>query len=320
MTSIISDSDVHWEIAGLLPALRGHRRSTVGPDQLQMARDCMEQAGVVLFRDFDLSIDGFRAVTKQLGSSYSTEKWTPHTTEPRGPYIGLHTEQAHLPVIPSALWFYSAEPARRGGATIVCDGAAVVRQLSTSTRRFLEQNDVLYWRRVSGAPPLHNDPQRVGDPPGLERNYRANAPVVHETHYETTALCRPLIYSRVGRLRVFGNHILNTAMHQEQDQPPEIDGFHQARMPTRRRLPHELLEELEMVTSKLLLKFKLGEREFVWIDNTRFMHGRTSFEGARRILALKAFHGDQWLPGCSPSGASAGRGATHASETRDNHA
>lgn len=293
--------DVRWEIAGKLPAISGDGRPQVSEDETQMAQELMEEVGVVLFRGFGMSVEDFRSLTRRLGNSYSLEKWTPDSLSPAGGYIGLHTEQAFLPAIPSSLWFYSVKPAPRGGATIVCDGEAVFSHLSSDAQRFLEQNDVLYWRRHSGKPPDKPYLQIVGDPPGLGRSFREGETIVNDDSYETTALCRPLVYSRFGRRPVFGNHILNTIQHKGQDEPPEIDGFHQARLSNKEQLPHELIAELKSVTSRLCMKFKLGQNDFVWIDNTRYLHGRDPFAGARQIIALKAFHADQWLPGHDPA-------------------
>jgi alpha-ketoglutarate-dependent taurine dioxygenase len=295
-------SAVRWEIAGRLPVISGGRRPQVSEDETQAAAELMQSTGVVLFRDFDISVDDFRALTKRLGNSFSDEKWAPHALARRGgPRIGLHTEQAFIPAIPSAVWFYSAKPAERGGATVVCDGAAVVSLLSSASRQFLEQNDVLYWHRFSGQPPAVPFRRLLQDPPGLGRNYRDHELILHNDYYETTSLCRPLIYSRVGHQPVFGNHILNTVQHQGQDEPPEIDGFHQARLPTKEQFPADLLAELQSIASRLCLKFKLGEKEMVWLDNTRFLHGRDPFEGSRQMLALKAFYADQWPPGYDPA-------------------
>ncbi|MEA2562607.1 MAG: hypothetical protein QOH06_4111 [Acidobacteriota bacterium] len=299
---IQTTSDVRWEIAGKLPVIPGGRRPQVSEDEIQAAEELMQSAGVVVFRDFDLSVEDFRALTKRLGASFSDEKWAPHALARRGgPRIGLHTEQAFTPLIPSAVWFYSSKPAERGGDTFVCDGAEVFSQLSADTRQFLEQNDVLYWHCFSGQPQLSPYRRALQDPPFLGRNFRDHEVILHDGFYEKTFLCRPLIYSRFGHRPVFGNHILNTIQHPGQDSPPEIDGFHQARLPNKERFPDELVAELTRVTSELCLKFKLGHKETVWIDNTRFMHGRDAFEGTRQILALKAFYADQWLPDCDPA-------------------
>lgn len=294
--------EVRWEIAGQLPVISGDGRPRVSEDEAQTAEQLMESTGVVLFRNFDISVDDFRALTKRLGSTFSDEKWAPHALTRRGgPSIGLHTEQAFVSAMPSAVWFYSAKPAERGGATFVCDGAAVVSLLSSAARQFLEENDILYWHRFSGKPQPSSFSRALQDPPFLGRNFREHELILHDDFYETTSLCRPLIYSRFGHRPVFGNHILNTVQHEGQDEPPEIDGFHQARLPNKERIPDELTAELASIASKLCLKFKLGQKDIVWIDNTRFLHGRDAFEGSRQTLALKAFYADQWLPGRDPA-------------------
>lgn len=294
-------SDVRWEIAGQVPAISGGGRPRVSDEEIQAAAELMESAGVVVFRDFDASPDELRAVTRRLGATFSDEKWAPHSLGRKGPRIGLHTEQAFTPSLPSAVWFYSAQPAERGGDTLICDGAAVVSRLSADARRFLEENDILYWHRFSGSPRPSPYKRALQDPPFLERNFREHEVILHDDFYEKTSLCRPLIRSRYGHRPVFGNHILNTLKHPGQDEPPEIDGFHQARLPNREPLPEELTAELARVTEELTLQLKLGQKEFIWIDNTRLLHGREAFQGSRQMLALKAFYADQWMPGCDPA-------------------
>src|SRR5687768_14452231 len=95
--------EVSWEIGGQLPALSGGGRPRLSEDEIEAAEELMEEAGVVVFRDFDMSVDGFRELTKRLGSSFSLEKWAPHALSQAGPHIGLHTEQAFTASIPSGL-------------------------------------------------------------------------------------------------------------------------------------------------------------------------------------------------------------------------
>lgn len=294
-------SDIRWELAGQLPVIAGGGRPKPSEEEIQAAEELMESAGVVVFREFDASVEDFRELTKRLGASFSDEKWAPHALHRKGPRIGLHTEQAFSATLPSAVWFYSSKPAERGGDTFACDGAEVFSRLSSYARRFLEENDVLYWHRYSGTPKPSPYRRALQDPPFLGRNFRDHETILHDDFYEVTFLCRPLIRSRYGHRTVFGNHILNTNQHPGQDAPPEIDGFHQARLPNKERFPEELIAELRRVTEEISLKFRLEAKEFAWIDNTRFLHGRDAFEGSRQMLALKAFYADQWMPGCDPA-------------------
>lgn len=300
-SQVKNPTEVLWALKGRLPVIRGGGRPRVSEEEALLAEEAIRKSGVVLFRGFDVSVDDFRALTRRLGSTYALEKWAPDAAKPNGPFIGLHIEQAFLPSIPAAIWFYNAKPAEHGGATIICDGAEIFDALSAPMRRLLGSTDVLYWRRFSGSPPERVHVQYFTDPPGLERHFREGETIQHDGHYETTSLCRPLIRSRFARGPVFGNHILNTVTHPGQDGPPAIDGFHQARLPNREPLPQELIDELKVVTGRLCMKIKLEARDMLWVDNTRCLHGRDAFEGTRQILVVKAYHADQWLPGFDPA-------------------
>jgi hypothetical protein len=105
----------------------------------------------------------------------------------------------------------------------------------------------------------------------------------------------PIITSRVGGYRVFANHILNTISHDDNGGPPELDGFHRVRTRGGKSLPDHIIREIRHVTSNLRFSVLLQKQEILWLDNTRFMHGRESFEGSRYIVVHKGYHSSQLI-------------------------
>ncbi|MDQ3810522.1 MAG: TauD/TfdA family dioxygenase, partial [Chloroflexota bacterium] len=170
------------------------------------ARAAIVQYGLVLFRGYDISGEEFLQWTERLGSGHGFTRLAPGATAPRGARIGLHTEDAMLPFIPAWIWFYAARPAASGGETLLCDGAAVASALSRRASSLLE--NVLYWWRVTEPPERPAGPV-VSDPPWIDREYRGPVLATRNGYTEITAMCRPMIRSRVGGHAIFANHLLN---------------------------------------------------------------------------------------------------------------
>jgi hypothetical protein len=192
--------------------------------------------------------------------------------------------------MPRWIWFYAAKPADRGGETVLCDGRLVFSELSGAGKSFLA-NDVLYWWRASSRSGESGLAMR--DPLWIERNFRG--PVVGKsgTFSEISARCQPLLCDRSGKRTIFGNHILNTIEHDDDGGPPQIDGFHRVRTPDRQPLPESFLGELKGVTQDLQFCVNLELDDLLWVDNTRFLHGREAFEGSRCIVVRKSYDADQ---------------------------
>lgn len=280
-----------WELDGRLPVLQGGSHRQLTPEEASAVRAVVDHHGVVLLRGFDVSGDEFLIWAKEFCGGQGFTRLAPGANDLSGPRIGLHTEDAMLPFIPAWLWFYAAKAADRGGDTILCDGASVVSCLSEAALSFLAE-DILYWWRSSRA----HQPGKgsvVTDPPGIDRRYRG--PLVEQTdgYLEITAVTSPIIRSRVGGHRVFANHILNSIEHDDDGGPPRLDGFHRVRTRDRNLLPSYIVHELQDVTSSLRFSIHLEAKEMLWLDNTRFLHGREAFEGSRYIVVHKGYHASQ---------------------------
>ena len=93
---------------------------------------------------------------------------------------------------------------------------------------------------------------------------------------------------------MFGNHILNTIEHDDDRAgPPRIDGFHRIRTPDKQPLPENFLIELKRVVQTLEFNVTLELNDLLWVDNTRFLHGREAFEGPRYIVVRKSYDASQ---------------------------
>jgi hypothetical protein len=283
-----------WEMQGRLPVWhhRYARRPTPTPDEAHEIRGVVDEHGLVLLRGMELSGEGFLRWVAGVCPGWGKTRLAPGGNDMAGSRIDLHTEDAMLRVMPAWLWFYAAKPADRGGETALCDGAAVFSLLTKATQAYLTQ-DIMYWWRSSTASAATRTPV-VSDPPGIERHYRGPVVTQGDGYVDITALAAPIITSMSNGRRVFANHILNAINDDDDGGPPELDGFHRVRTRVRESLPHPIIREVRNVTSALKFPVLLGEKEILWLDNTRFMHGREAFEGSRYIVVHKSYHPRQF--------------------------
>ncbi|GHA70692.1 hypothetical protein GCM10009007_09380 [Formosimonas limnophila] len=103
----------------------------------------LKNSGWVLLRDFEMSVERFSALMKQLCTrltfdpareymSGQTQKVDAGTLP-----VGLHNENGNTPFPPHVVAFYSRRAARRGSQTTVCDGTAILEDLPPDIRELL---------------------------------------------------------------------------------------------------------------------------------------------------------------------------------------
>lgn len=271
------------------PGGSGVRFISDGGELAEIERDdviaAFRSTGLVLFEGFRLDQDRFRAFTRRFTAAFVTE-YNPlerhylgdgtMTVQYYEEGIPLHGEMAYLPRIspeigpPDILWFYCERPARRDGETTVCDGAAVVAELSESTRRVLRDKRLKY--RLVTSPPVWQAAAGTCDRASVRAMLRHVPGVLGCTFdddgtmrwdYATPAI-RPTRFSGVD---VFVNSIVCI-------RPPLEDGS---------AIPDDVIHEIETVTERLTVPIAWRGGELLMIDNTRYLHGRRSNDDQRRV-------------------------------------
>lgn len=292
--------DIFREFDGRVPTLVGSAKTKWNDQEVAQVRALFCEYGVLLFRGFAECEEDFIACTKALAGPHGSIRLAPGADSGLGPAIGLHTEDAMLPAIPRAIWFYAVHTSCVGGETILCDGAAMTQLLSRPTREFLLTEEILYWWKLSAMPPKRST--ILVDPIGIDRCYRGPFLSEEDGHIHMTAHCRALLRHSTGKLRIFANHILNAITHGDDGGPPEVDGFHRVRTHERRPLPCALISELQSVSSAISLCIPLRRKDILYVDNVRYMHGRAAFSGRRQIIVRKSYDATQLVTNLHLSG------------------
>jgi alpha-ketoglutarate-dependent taurine dioxygenase len=264
-------------------------RAPGGADILALDRDQIVEAfrnsGLVSFDGFALDLDVFREFTTQFANRFVTE-YNPlerhylgdgtMTVQYHYEGIPLHGEMAYLPRVspqlapPDILWFYCARPAREHGETLLCDGEKVVEKLSESTRRLFNEKRIKY--RLVTSPEVWRAAAGVSEPHEAEHILRRIEGVVGWSFdrdgtlrwdYATHAI-RP---SRFSKRPAFVNSVVCIG-------PSFEDGTD---------IPSGIITEIKSVTGRLAVPFPWRGGELMMLDNTRFLHGRSSNDDQRLI-------------------------------------
>lgn len=181
----------------------------------------------------------------------------------------LHPELSREPWKPDCAFFYCLTPPERGGATTVCDGVAIVRELppeiraAMATRRIkyiqpASAEHLQYWLgvREPTQAQLENPPARC--PYSFER---LNGRLVRV--FTRPLLHRPMFSDELA----FGNFLLFARYLRGIRNFPLLDDGS--------IVPDEWVEAVKRISDRLTAPIEWRADDLLLLDNSRFMHGRT---------------------------------------------
>ncbi|MFR0675296.1 TauD/TfdA family dioxygenase [Enterobacterales bacterium AW_CKDN230030176-1A_HGKHYDSX7] len=244
----------------------------------------LRDRGVVVLRRCLVTLDEFSAFVKRHSSRLSLD---PGRTLSGGvaqlvdagtDAVGLHCENGNAPIWPDLTWFYCTLAPRKGSQTTLCDGAAVLDDLSpTTVQRFSEQR-IRYrrtvpgdkWRRIV----CHYLPEvesledatfeQLQAIVGADRNTQMHYTKAQDTvayAYAVSAIQQSSFHGGAA----FANSILGPSFNYEK---PVID------FENGEPFDPALLDEVERVTARHTHIVGWQDGDMVMIDNRRVMHGR----------------------------------------------
>jgi hypothetical protein len=192
----------------------------------------------------------------------------------------LHPELSREPWKPDSCFFYCLTPPSRGGATTICDGVAIVRDLPSALRDQMAARRIKYIVQA-GARVLEywlgtskpDDLQLADPPPHCPYRFeRIGGQVVR-------VFSRPLLHQTMfAKDLAFGNFLLFARYLRGVKTFPLLDDGSP--------VPDDWVEAVKRVSDALTVPIEWQEGDLLIIDNSRFMHGRTAVvEGDGRLIA-----------------------------------
>ena len=274
--------------------------------------EACKSSGAVYFRDFDFSMEQFEEFTNLYCHDWLTYQGGAHDRQVLNPggdksvysvnfYLGqkeqltfelpLHCDMSYIKSSPPALYFYCVQPAAARGETMLCDGAAVYERLSQSTRDVLHAQRIKYlrkyppgdWQTRFGTSDLDEVREfcRKND---LEFRIEDGSGTV-VTEYAVTAVPHARWLDRP----VFRNSILPVVKQEETGRDASL-----VRLEDGSPLPAEVIADIRSVTKELTHLVPMAKGDFMFVDNTRVLHGRKQFDDPRREVAIRMVKTLDW--------------------------
>ncbi len=240
------------------------------------------------------------------------------TEYPADQRIPLHNEMAYARTWPMKLWFFCATPARSGGQTPIADSRKVTARITRETRRRFEERGVLYVRNYGHGVDLPwqevfqtEDRTRVEElcrQAGLSFEWKEDGRLVTRQRCQATAT-HPVTGDEVWFNQA---HLFHVSGLDEKVQASLSARFDDEELPRNAYygdgspLDASALEEVRDAYQRESVVFGWQEGDVLLVDNMLTAHGRTPFEGPRKVLVGMA----------EPQGADAESGSASKGESR----
>jgi alpha-ketoglutarate-dependent taurine dioxygenase len=268
----------------------------------------VQEHGVLLVRDPDASLDDFVTLSEKIMSpmvhhATGTVERDPVSGDSRTSTVNkgaddipLHREGSYAPGCPDLLMFYCARPAASGGATQVCDGVEILRNLPDEVRERAADLELCWrwtappdrWQSTLGAKTPDEARLRMA---GLRRTLpgyesleaRFEGDLLHGT-FRTPCV----IPTRWSGQSAFCNSLLlhhfrapNEFYERELIEVSQPDGS---------PVPADLLAAARETAQRLTVDVSWDTGDILIVDNSRFMHGRTAFSDTGRSILIRMGH------------------------------
>jgi Taurine catabolism dioxygenase TauD, TfdA family len=251
--------------------------------------DEFQSFGFILFRGFDVNYKDMISFSEKFSFQFMGQYGRPiidvnnkviTLVDPGMHYISPHCENANSPFRPDVVWFCCAVPAADGGETLFWDGVKVweamneeLRQLFLSKKiRFFQKFPASNWKQFLGLGATINDVKQT-----LEGLKGLQYQIYQDESISLEYICSAVVKTKYGNQNAFANSLIS-----EYKNPRGIVTFADGSS-----IPAKVINEIQKVMDNLTGFIPWISGDLVMIDNSRFLHGRKSFnDKRRRIMTL----------------------------------
>ena len=194
--------------------------------------------------------------------------------------LTFHTEFGHVPGRPDFLSFWCEVPATSGGQTLLVDGVALWNALSEPTRDLFLSQRIRYvmavpkpwWTARLQSDKIEDVARAVDGIPDFDFELRPDGTLM--LTWRTSAAFRPNFSSEL----CFASNVF----------PYVVPGL-TLTFEDGSRIPEAVTDELTRLAESLAAEIEWKAGEVVFVDNTRWLHGRRAVEGPRRMHVLQGY-------------------------------
>ncbi|MEO0421926.1 MAG: TauD/TfdA family dioxygenase [Pseudomonadota bacterium] len=277
------------------------------------AQQALKDFGAVIFTDWQISLEQFEAFSNRFSDDYmdntgsgsfrkNAEDGKDGTIQNVAYVYGvkkqrtfglpLHADRAYVKTQPELIWFYCKRPADADGLTFIADGERIWESLSDHAREVFEARRLKYIRDYPDGHwqvAFHSD-----DPKDMKAYCDDNDLALHmrEDGSVVTEYVKPAVVpsTRFRDRQAFVNSIL--IQHWQEEGLGRKNAL--VRMEDGEPIPADVLAEVKEVGAALTREIPWASGDFAMIDNTRMMHGRTSFEDHERDVYARMCRSVAW--------------------------
>jgi alpha-ketoglutarate-dependent taurine dioxygenase len=275
--------------------------------------DLFKEKGALLFAGFESDLAGFERFSSRFSSDWMLYEGGAHERRVLNPdgdgtiysvnfYFGktqqvmfelpVHADMSYIKHSPLCLFFYCVQPAKTGGETAVVDGEAVYAGLGDATRRLFAERRIKYirkyyeggWQLRFGTSDL-DEVRRFCDHNEMTLAIEKSAEGLTLTTEYSVSATPP---TRWGG-RAFRNSILPVVWQEEQGKDNSLVRFENGDP-----LPPDVIAEVKAVTKANRNLIPLHKTEILWVDNSRVLHGRMTFDDPARDVAIRMAASVPW--------------------------
>lgn len=253
----------------------------------------MRSAGVVMFRGFGVGPELMKEFAGKFSYKFNRDRlrqtvdgtggFVQMVTEGMG-YVDPHCEQANSPFRPDAIWFSCTRPAAEGGETLYWDGVRLWNSLDKDLKELFSQKKLRFFQRYSkdkwqlflGPESTREDVQRALDNvDGV--SYFLNEDEALYVEY----VCSAVVKTRFGQAEAFANSL----MSEWKNTLGELMTFEDGTL-----ISQGTVDRIKKVFDACEEAIDWAPGDLVFIDNSRFLHGRNPFtDTGRKIYSSMSF-------------------------------
>ncbi len=245
--------------------------------------------GLLIFRGFGVNYEQMKKFTAKLSSKTvldptksnvdSNDDWLIQVADEGTHSIAAHRENGSTPFVSDVLWFCCVLPAKVGGETLLWNGVRVWQELSEPVKQLFSSKKIKYsrnisvdtWKEFLGLESTIDDVKQL-----LDNLEGVTYWIQEDQSIDMEYICSAVIKTNYDAQEAFVNSLIYEYERQRVT-------FEDCSL-----IPDTVIEQIKIVMDKLtdLISWQTGD--LAMIDNSKFLHGRPSFNDInRKILTIQ---------------------------------
>jgi alpha-ketoglutarate-dependent taurine dioxygenase len=269
--------------------------------------------GAILFRDFNVkSLPKFLEFAKALARELldyregSTPRSAVHdkiytsTEYPAHQHIPLHNETSYSRSWPTKIWFYCVQPASEGGETPLADSRRVLQLIEPEIKRRFMEKRVMYVRNYGNGLDLPWQKAFLTTSRSEVEEYCRQAAIEFEwgedDRLRTRQVCQAVAtHPQTGEMVWFNQaHLFHISNLEPSVAESLLSIIKEEELPRNAYygdgspIETSVLDSIRDAYRRATINFPWKQGDILMLDNMLTAHGRTPFEGPRRVVVAMA--------------------------------